>query len=139
MYFFRDIDYFVYFSYYVHNMNTTTVNATDLKKNISEILNMVYYEKRVAIVERHGKPLVKIVPIIKEAHLDDYFGALPDFPKVGKRGVKRIKRKINPAFELLKLAKEAEEIDRKYGKSTGPADWSINHDYYLYGAPKKKP
>lgn len=46
-------------------------------------------------------------------------------------------KKMSGANALLKLAEEAEEIDRKYGYE-GPTDWSINHDHYLYGLPKKK-
>jgi len=45
--------------------------------------------------------------------------------------------KMSGAEALLALVKEAEEIDRKYGYE-GPTDASINHDYYLYGLPKKK-
>lgn len=37
------------------------------------------------------------------------------------------------AISLLKLA----EIGKKY-KIKGPKDGSINHDYYLWGLPKKK-
>lgn len=53
-----------------------------------------------------------------------------------KKKIRKTK-KINPAKALLEMAKAAEEIDKKFGCS-GPTDLSINHDYYLYGAPKKK-
>lgn len=53
-----------------------------------------------------------------------------------KKKIRKIKR-LNPVATLLKMAKKAEEIDKKYGYS-GPTDWSINHDHYLYGTPKKK-
>ncbi len=59
---------------------------------------------------------------------------LADKIKVEKKKYKRLK-KINGAQLLLKLAKEAEKIDKKYGYD-GPTDLSINHDYYLYGLPK---
>lgn len=53
-----------------------------------------------------------------------------------KKRVKRSK-KMSGAEALLELAKRAEEIDKEYGYS-GPTDWSVNHDHYLYGLPKKK-
>lgn len=56
--------------------------------------------------------------------------------KIEKKRVKRVK-KMDPVKALLGLAKRAEEIDKKYGFS-GPTDWSINHDHYLYGSPKRK-
>lgn len=52
---------------------------------------------------------------------------------------RRIKsKKMSGAQALLKMAEAAEKIEKKYGTS-GPTDGSINHDYYLYGAPKKQP
>ncbi|OGG26239.1 hypothetical protein A2960_04655 [Candidatus Gottesmanbacteria bacterium RIFCSPLOWO2_01_FULL_39_12b] len=58
--------------------------------------------------------------------------------KVREEKKKIRKTKLSDPIEsLLKMAKKAEEIDKKYGYS-GPTDWSINHDHYLYGTPKKK-
>lgn len=54
-----------------------------------------------------------------------------------RRVIKKRKKTMSAAEALLDLAKKAEEIDRKYGYS-GPTDGAINHDHYLYGAPKKK-
>ena len=47
-------------------------------------------------------------------------------------------KRMNAVEALLQLAKDAEEIEKKYG-SSGPTDGSYNLDHYLYGAPKKKP
>lgn len=67
-----------------------TVSATELKNKVAEVLNEVYFRKTVAIVERYGKPIAKIVPMeersredIKRA-LKETFGSLPDFPDVTK-------------------------------------------------------
>ena len=59
--------------------------------------------------------------------------------KVEKKKVslKKGKKQTSGAQALLKLAQEAEKVDKKYGYE-GPTDWSINHDHYLYGLPKKK-
>lgn len=58
--------------------------------------------------------------------------------KTEKRKItKKRKKTISAAEALLELVKKGEEIDKKYGYS-GPTDWSINHDHYLYGLPKKK-
>jgi len=67
------------------------VSATELKNKASEILNRVIFTNTEMIVERHGKPVAKIVPITgsKESRkidlkavLDETFGSLPDFPEV---------------------------------------------------------
>ena len=73
-------------------MNITRISATDLKRKAAEILNTVYYEKKVAIVERFGKALVKIIPYDekketdkdKDSMLEKYFGILPGLPDVKK-------------------------------------------------------
>src|SRR3989338_174325 len=56
-----------------------------------------------------------------------------------KKKLKKRKKKqySNIAEALLVLANKAEALDRKYGYE-GPTDGAINHDHYLYGAPKKK-
>lgn len=68
-----------------------TVSATELKNKVAEVLNEVYFRKTVAIVERYGRPIAKIVPIeekkkktkdeLKKAWRET-FGCLPDFPDV---------------------------------------------------------
>ena len=70
-------------------MDTYTISATELKKRVSEVLNTVRYEKREAVVERHGKPIARIVPVLKadkkkdvSALLKKYYGIMPDFPDV---------------------------------------------------------
>lgn len=70
-------------------MNTLSIGTTDLKKNISDVINRVYYEKVTAIVVRHDKPVAKIIPIdVREtslslaSKLDQSFGSMPDFPSV---------------------------------------------------------
>jgi antitoxin (DNA-binding transcriptional repressor) of toxin-antitoxin stability system len=74
-------------------MNILNVSSSDLKKNVAEILNDVYFGKKTAVINRYGKAVAKIVPIdgsdyrrknIKSV-LDKYFGALPDFPMVSKQ------------------------------------------------------
>ena len=68
-----------------------TVSATELKNNVAEILNDVYFNGKITVIERYGKPIAEIVPAEKknaslttEKILDKYFGALPDFPDVTK-------------------------------------------------------
>lgn len=82
----------------------TTITATELKNRISEVINDVAYRGNVTIVERHGKPLVKIVPAERKPKEDikdvinRYFGAMPDFPDVAKSRRSR-RRKIPPLLE----------------------------------------
>ncbi|MFH1713431.1 MAG: type II toxin-antitoxin system prevent-host-death family antitoxin [Candidatus Jacksonbacteria bacterium] len=42
---------------------TKTINAYKLRTNLGEFLNEVYYKGDEIIIERRGKPLVKIVKI----------------------------------------------------------------------------
>ena len=72
---------------------TTVISATEFKNKVSEVLNDVAFRGNVAVIERYGKPIVKVTPIeinqlsgrdeIRKA-LDATFGALPDFPDVTK-------------------------------------------------------
>jgi len=68
-------------------MKKLNLSSTELKRKTAEVLNLVAYGKAIAIVKRHGKPLVKISPIKKSGKktnltkkLKNYFGVLPDFP-----------------------------------------------------------
>ncbi len=79
---------------------TTVISATELKNKVSEILNDVAFKGNVAVIERYGKPVAKIIPTdeslrlerLKKA-LDQSFGSIPDFPDVTKMRRSR-KRKI---------------------------------------------
>ena len=60
--------------------------STKLKKDTAEIINLVAYGNIEAIIERHGEPLVRIVPVgNKKEHVDlekklkKHFGSIPDF------------------------------------------------------------
>ncbi len=58
--------------------------------------------------------------------------------KIEKKKVAKAKRSQASGVEiLLKMSESAERLAKKY-PSKGPSDLSINHDHYLYGAPKKK-
>ncbi len=74
-------------------MDTFTVTATELKRNPADILNRVAYERKTALVERHGKIIAEISPAkaaIKkgtkdlQAIWDSFGGSMPDFPDVKK-------------------------------------------------------
>lgn len=74
-------------------MNTFTVTATELKRNPADILNRVAYERKTALVERHGKIIAEISPTktaVKkntkdlQAIWDSFGGSMPDFPDVKK-------------------------------------------------------
>lgn len=67
------------------------ISATQLKNNISYILNEIHYKRNVAIIERYGRPIAKIIPMDGEKTvsglkkvLDESFGMIPDFPDVTK-------------------------------------------------------
>lgn len=83
-------------------MNTLNISSSNLKKNVAEILNDVYFGKKTALISKYGKVVAKIIPIDSSAAksmsthsvLDKYFGALPDFPNVSKARIFR-KRSVN--------------------------------------------
>lgn len=83
-----------------------TISATELKNKISEVLNEIYFTGNETIVEKHGRPVAKIVPIRKHKRskeeikraLDATFGSLPDFPDVTK--FRRSGRRKFPALSL---------------------------------------
>ncbi|OGK15077.1 hypothetical protein A2690_02270 [Candidatus Roizmanbacteria bacterium RIFCSPHIGHO2_01_FULL_39_12b] len=71
---------------YMHIVN---VSASELKNNVSNVLNDVYFNKKTAVIKRYGEIIAKIVPVDKESKstrsiLNKYFGALPDFPDISK-------------------------------------------------------
>lgn len=75
---------------------TTVISATELKNRVSEILNEVAFKGNVAVIERYGKPIARIVPAEENIDkvLNKYFGALPDFPDVTKFRRSRKKKLI---------------------------------------------
>lgn len=78
-------------------MNNVYISSSELKKNVAEVLNSVYFGKKVAMIRRYGRIVAKIVPVDKEevkdkklsSVLDKYFGILPDFPDVAKERIFR--------------------------------------------------
>ncbi len=79
---------------------TTVISATELKNKISEVLNSVIFSGNTTVVERYGKPVAKIVPVLESKKnreeirkaLDATFGSLPDFPDVTKFRISRYKK-----------------------------------------------
>ena len=72
--------------YKIVKMTNLTISATDLKRETADIINEVYYKGISANITRHGKPIVRLVPISTSDELIESknatFGAIPDFPEV---------------------------------------------------------
>ena len=77
-------------------MDTITVRATDLKNRTSEVINWVFYKNKDVLVERYGRPVVKIIACSDGVEtekrdlqkvLDRYYGAIPNIkaPRRSKR------------------------------------------------------
>ena len=80
------------------------ISATDAKNRFSEIVNRVLYSGEEFIVQKQGKPVIKIIPLDKR---------------------EKNEKKIDPGTQfLLKLAK----INAK----NLPADLGKNHDKYAW-------
>lgn len=72
-------------------MNTTNITATELKNNVSEIIDKVRLHNTVAIVKKYGRSVVKIIPFTEHINKVDAkkiivrtYASLPDFPDVTK-------------------------------------------------------
>lgn len=72
-------------------MNIVHISASELKKSVAEVLDDVYFGRKIAVIKRYGKTVAKIVPVDREKGnkdigilLDKYFGILPEFPDVSK-------------------------------------------------------
>lgn len=70
-------------------MDITHISATQLKNDTAVVLNTVFFNKTVITIEKYGKPIAQLIPVIVdakkqsvEAAIDDTFGALSDFPQV---------------------------------------------------------
>jgi len=80
---------------------TTVISATELKNKVSEVLNNVYFTGNETVIEKYGRPIVKIISVreVKRSReeirkvLDATFGSIPDFPDVRSSRYFR-KRKI---------------------------------------------
>ena len=75
----------------MNNMKVTYISSTDLKNKTAEILNLVSFGGVEVIIKRHCRPLAKILPFKEEEkkanlkeNLKKYFGAISNFPEVGK-------------------------------------------------------
>lgn len=85
-------------------MHKIHISATELKNNVASILNEVYFNGKVAVVERYGKPIAEVMPLVGEKRstedvekaLEVTFGILPDFPNVTK--FRRPRRRKIPAL-----------------------------------------
>lgn len=81
----------------MYNMNTIYVSSSSLKNNVSSILDNLRLKGGVAIVEKYGKPIATITPILAETEINidsvltKTFGSLPNFPDVIKKRVSRKK------------------------------------------------
>lgn len=72
-------------------MDTFTISATDAKQHFADLLNRVAYEKKTALIEKHGKVIVRMVPEKKtppkkslQEIWDSFGGSMPDLPDVRK-------------------------------------------------------
>ena len=79
---------------------TIIVSATQLKRQVAEIINLVYYQKKEVVVQRFGKPVVRIVPEGKdkkekvriEDKLKKFFGTAKDLPE--PRSTRRLRKRL---------------------------------------------
>lgn len=83
---------------------TKTVSAYEARTNLGELLNLVYYKGDIVIIEKMGKPMVKLTKV--------------EVPK------KRTKKNLKPGTvnweALLKASKKAHGILKDYNPEDNP-------------------
>lgn len=63
-------------------MSNNIVSATKLKRNISDVLHTVCFEKKPVVIERYGKPVAKIYPVDQAEKEPFISGGLKIAPKL---------------------------------------------------------
>ena len=113
---------------------SNTISATELKNKAADVLNEVIFSGSEMVVERYGKPVVKIVPVknvrktkndLKKA-LDSTFGAIPDFPDVVRE-----RRTSRSFFKLAGILSDTEARQLKRIVQEGRQDGSRNKKFLL--------
>jgi hypothetical protein len=70
------------------------------------------------------------------------FGSLKKEARSEKKSIAHVIREaIESHLEERRIRKidwEHDPLNKIMGKGTGPSDLSVNHDHYLYGAPKRE-
>ena len=104
-----------------------TVSAYQARTNFGEILNLVYYQGGEVVVERKGKPMVKIV---KFADKKPQFNLLLDSAKFWKHlgadkmtkksAISRVFGSLRSPFGYVPLAKVRLATGKQLGKKYQP-------------------
>lgn len=89
-----------------------TISATKARENFAEIINRVMYGDDEFIIEKQGKPAVKIVKIQKEPTKIE-----------SDRQKKKATKKFNGREFLFELTKF---------RLKGPKNFAKNHDQYIW-------
>lgn len=97
----------------------TTVSAYRARTNFGEILNLVYYRGDEVVVERKGKPVVKIIKFTDE--IPKIIWKHLDADKMAKRSaVNRLFGSLHSPFGYVPLAKVRLAAGRQLGKKYQP-------------------
>lgn len=96
-----------------------TVSAYHARTNFGEILNMVYYQGNEVVVERKGKPVVKIIKFTDE--IPKVIWKHLDADKMTKKSsVSRIFGSLRSPFGYVPLAKVRLAAGKQLGKKYQP-------------------
>ncbi len=82
-----------------------TINVTDTRKNLAEILNKVAYQEQGFVIERRGKPMALILP-----------------PQTASFYKKKLNKGVNPSSTAgtIDLAETSLKIEQVFEKITKP-------------------
>lgn len=67
----------------------TTLSATDARNRFFELLNLAMYKGEEFLVEKDGKPAVRLVPVEEKKSPEEVVKILADFKKTFAKAAKR--------------------------------------------------
>ncbi len=72
------------------------LSATELAKKLSDVLNRVHYQRETVIVERSGKALCQLTPVLGsvEFHLSDLVALLGSLPSAGEEWAEGVEQGV---------------------------------------------
>lgn len=75
--------------YSMDSMNSTTLSATEARNRFFELLNLAMYRGEEFLIEKDGRPAVKIVPAVEKKSPDEIDKILSKVRRVFAKSAKR--------------------------------------------------
>lgn len=73
----------------MYTMSSTTLSATEARNRFFELLNLAMYRGEEFLIEKDGKPAVKIIPAVEKKSPEEIDKILSDVRRVFAKSAKR--------------------------------------------------